>query len=372
MVGGSPEILIERLMFVKKIELHCHLDGSVNRQLASKLLGRTVAAEEMTCIKGTESLSDYLRMFHLPVSLLQTEENLAACAEALAQDLVQDEVIYAEIRFCPLLHVDLGLTIDAVIEAVLAGLAKVPTVRTNLILCTMRNLYAGQNEQILQAAARYFGKGVCAVDLAGDEASAPNDRFMWIFRDCCDKYRIPLTVHGGEASGPESILAALDGGAQRIGHGVRAIESEEVVKQLVYTGTPIEVCVKSNLDTGIYDLTIAHPIRRLMEAGVAITINTDNRTVSGCDLKHEYHVLREFHRFTEEEFLHCNLMAVQAAFTDAETKVALHDELLADYRERMYQHKIRKEGSAIIDPAKQPLMLPERVIPAAPFGSGLV
>lgn len=316
-------------MSLKKIELHCHFDGSLSPALAEELLGRPV---KMT-YSGNGNLAEYLTNFELPIQLLQTRENLTNFAHRLAEDLVADEVIYAEIRFCPMLHLQQDLTPVEVIQAVLEGLRQVPEVKTNLILCMMRNLSFADNVEVINLANTFKDRGVVAIDLAGDEAARTNadPEFAELFRRASIS-GIPFTIHAGEADCFSGVNEAIKLGAKRIGHGVQAIESEYTVQQLVKHHIPLEVCLKSNLDTGIYSTIGEHPIRKLFDAGVTVTINTDNRTVSGTTLTEEYDRLQQCFGFTERELLYCNLCAALCSFADAALKVQLCTELLEDYR----------------------------------------
>lgn len=315
---------------MKKIELHCHFDGSLNLEHANRLVGRNVQPE----MSGGESgnLASYLNKFVLPLELLQTRGNLVEFARLLAEDLVKDGIIYAEIRFCPLLHVRNGLDLNTIVQSVLDGLWQVPEVKTNLILCMMRNLSFAENMQILILANTFKGRGVVALDLAGDEAKRTNSdpEFAELFRRARAN-GIPFTIHGGEADGPAGVDEAIKLGASRVGHGIRAIESAKTVKRLVEQRIPLEICMTSNFDTGVFDNIGHHPVRQLFDAGVPITINTDNRTVSNTTLTKEYAVLREFFGFTEWDLLACNLQAVLDSFADNTLQIQLCRELLDEY-----------------------------------------
>lgn len=271
---------------MKKIALHTHFDGSVRPDYAAKLLGRDVT-KEMTYAGGGD-LADFLTMFKLPLELLQTEEHLTEAAYMLAEDLAEDGVIYAEIRFCPLLHIQQGLTPRVVVNAVWNGLRQARDdlgIRTGLILCMMRNFSFAQNVEIINLASNIVRHKICGIDLAGDERARPNmdPEFSELFRRVfCSG--IPYTIHAGEAVGPESVEAAVVLGASRLGHGVRAIESPETVELLVKQQIPIEVCPTSNVLTSIHGSIKESPIRKLMGAGVLVTIDTDNRTVCGTTL----------------------------------------------------------------------------------------
>lgn len=309
---------------MKKIELHLHLDGSLNIAYASRLMGRDVT-EELVSIHD-KSLAEYLEKFELPIKLLQTKEDIETFSSLLAKDLEGEEVLYAEVRFCPLLHVGV-LSAEEVIDAVLAGFQKVPEVKINLILCMMRNFSMKKNKEIIRLAKEYRHRHVVAIDLAGDEASYPTSTFAPLFEEA-KKEQIPYTIHAGEADGAESVSAAIQFGAKRIGHGVRSIESDEIVNELVENGITLEICPKSNIDTGVYSSIENHPIKKLIDAGVLVTINTDNRTVSNTSLEYEYDLLRQTFGFTDVDFFKFNINAINAAFLSSDEKEELKKQLL--------------------------------------------
>lgn len=312
---------------MKKVELHVHLDGSLNVKHASELLGYD--ARERMVGHGSSSLAEYLEKFTVPIELLQTTANLKQFSKLLVDDLQADDVIYAEVRFCPLLHTQQGLHPSEVVNAVLDGLRSNRAVRTSLILCMMRQFTYEQNAQIINLAARFNRRSVCGLDLAGDEAKFPNCQFEQLFK-LVHEHHLPLTIHGGEADDFLGVEDAISAGAKRIGHGVRAIERDRTVERLAKLHIPIEVCPTSNIDTGIYPNLAQHPIRELLDRGVFVTINTDNRTVSGTTLTEEYQKLREVHGFTDHDFLRCNLYAALGSFLGYADKVGLCNTLIAE------------------------------------------
>ena len=309
---------------MKKIELHLHLDGSLNIAYACRLMGRDVT-EELVSIHD-KSLSEYLEKFELPIKLLQTKEDIETFSSLLAKDLESEEVLYAEVRFCPLLHVGV-LSAEEVIDAVLAGFQKVPEVKINLILCMMRNFSMKKNKEIIRLAKEYQNRHVVAIDLAGDEASYPTSTFAPLFEEA-RKEQIPYTIHAGEADGAESVSAAIQFGTKRIGHGVRSIESDKIVNELIENSITLEICPKSNIDTGVYSSIENHPIKKLLDAGVLVTINTDNRTVSNTSLEYEYDLLRQTFGFTDVDFFKFNINAINAAFLSDDEKEELKKQLL--------------------------------------------
>ena len=299
---------------MKKVELHLHLDGSIRPSTISEILNINLEeAKKLSTIETKcASLKEYLTKFDIPLKIMQTKENLERVAFELAQDLQKDDVIYAEIRFAPNKHLKSGLTLDEVVTAILKGLSQVP-IKTNLILCMMRGDSYEQNLKVIKLAKKYLNHGVVAIDLAGSEASYPVNLYQELF-EIAQKENIPFTIHAGEADEPLSVINAINLGAKRIGHGVRAIESEKSLKLIKEKNITLEVCPKSNLDTNMYEKLSNHPIKKLYDMGLLVTINTDNRTVSNTNLTKSYQDLQEVFSFTKQDFLKMNENALQSAF----------------------------------------------------------
>ena len=299
---------------MKKVELHLHLDGSIRPTTISELLNLNLkeAIKLSTLEKKSNSLKEYLEKFDIPLKIMQTKENLERVAKELAEDLLKDQVIYAEVRFAPNKHLEQGLTLEEVINSVLKGLSKV-NIKTNLILCMMRGDSFLKNLEIIKLTKKYLNKGIVAIDLAGNEAAYPVMEYKELF-EIAKKEGIPFTIHAGEADNAESVMNAITLGATRIGHGVRAIESDKVLNLIKEKGITLEVCPKSNLDTNMYNSLKEHPIKKLYDMGIKITINTDNRTVSNTTLTKTYEDLTNIFYFTKEDFIKMNEIAIKNAF----------------------------------------------------------
>lgn len=309
---------------MKKVELHLHLDGSLNLEYAKTLLGRDCQGE--MCGSEAKNLEEYLDKFSLPIKLLQEEDVIENFAYLLGKELEDDEVIYAEVRFCPLFHIE-KISVDRVIMALIKGFEKVKNVKINLIFCMMRNFSFEKNLEIIKLTEKYLGNHVGGIDLAGDEANFKTSNFTELFKIIREK-EIPFTVHAGEADGSKSVMDAVHFGAKRIGHGVRSIEDEDVVKLLREKEITLEICPTSNIDTKLYKTIKDNPIDRLRKQGVRVTINTDNRTVSNTSLEKEYNLLKENFNYTDEDFLELNFNALDAAFITDEDREILKNKLL--------------------------------------------
>ena len=309
---------------MKKIELHLHLDGSINIDYASKLLGRDRRNELIG--SNSTSLADYLKRFDLPIELLQDYDNIIEFCYLLGKDLVNDGVIYAEVRFCPLFH-NKYISVDRVITAIRIGFSRVKDLKVNLIFCMMRHFSFEDNLKIINLAKKYLGNGCCAIDLAGSEAQFPTKDFEELFK-IAKKENIPFTIHAGEADGPSSLMSAIKFGTKRIGHGVRCVEDEEVIKLIRDNNIYLEVCPTSNIDTKTFNSMKEHSIKELVDNGLLVTISTDNRTVSNTNLSNEYKILHDTFNFDDEDFLKFNLNAIDAAFLSDEEKEELRRRLV--------------------------------------------
>lgn len=310
---------------MKKIELHLHFDGSINVEYTNKLLGYDATDELIDTT--SRDLGEYLKKFELPIKLLQDLNNIEEYAYLLGKELERDEVIYAEVRFCPLFHVE-KYSIDEVVEAIRRGFKRVSTVKVNLIFCMMRHFSVQDNYKIIMLTKRFLGNGVVGIDLAGDEARYATENFKELF-DIIRKEGIPFTIHAGEARSYESVNNAIDFGAKRIGHGISSIQSDEVVNKLIRMGVTLEICPSSNIDTDVIKSIESHPIKQLVDNGVLVTINTDNRTVSNTNLNKEYELLRKTFGFSDEDFLKFNLNAINCAFISEDEKRLLREEILS-------------------------------------------
>lgn len=312
---------------MKKVELHVHLDGSVRPSTVSELLNRDLedVCREMTVDSSNPNLSMYLTKFDLPLSVMQTKENLTRIAYELASDLKKDEVIYAEVRFAPIFHTKKGLSYDEIINSVLEGFKRV-NIKINLLLCMMRGQSMEDNYAIIDLASKYLGKGVCGIDLAGDEYNYKTSLYEPLFREARQR-NIPFTIHAGEADGPSSIENALEYGATRIGHGVRCIEDNEIINQIKNKGILLEICPTSNIHTKIFGNYYEHPFKLLYDAGIRLCINTDNRTVSSITLNDEYNHALEV-GFSNDDLVKCNIEAIKASFISEEEKEELIKELM--------------------------------------------
>ena len=309
-------------------ELHLHLDGSLRPETVwelGKIQGIDLGAKDVADVKymmevpeDCKTLHDCLERFELPLKVLQTADALERVSFELVEDLHNINVDYAEIRFAPQLSTEKGLTQEEVVEATIKGIKKgmdkYPDIKCGLILCCMRGEnIEDRNLKTVEVAKKYLGDVVCAIDLAGAESLYPTEMFEKVFEKA-NEYKLPRTIHCGEAKGPESIRKALSYGTKRIGHGVNAIYDEELVKELVEKGVTLEVCVTSNYHTKVVDSIEKHPMKKLFDAGVRVTVNSDNMTVSNTNIHKEIEILKNKLGFTDADIEKIQKYAEEARF----------------------------------------------------------
>lgn len=323
------------LATLPKAELHVHLDGSLRpatmlelareRGVALPASDPAALAKAMV-VRRAASLEEYLRAFAVTLSLLQDGAALERVAYELAEDHADEEIRYLEVRFCPALCTREGLGPDAVLEGVLAGLARAETafgIRTAVIVSALRSLPASDSLEMAELAVAYADRGVCALDLAGAEAGHPvHDHLAAL--DAAGRAGLPVTVHAGEAYGPASIREAIElGGARRIGHGTRLFEDPELLRTVREEAIPLEVCLTSNVQTGVVESYALHPARRYVDEGVPICLCTDNRLMSGVTLVQEYEHARDELRFSSFELTRVARAGFEHAFAPREVKAEL-------------------------------------------------
>lgn len=323
------------LLNFPKVELHVHLDGSVRPNTVSDILNldKKKIEKEMKVDNSCKDLNEYLTKFDLPLKILQTKENLIRVSEELAIDLKNDGVIYAEVRFAPILHTNDGLSCEEVIESVIEGISRVD-IKINLIICLMRNVSDNDNYKVIEAGLKYINNRVVGFDLAGAEAIYKTSKFEELFK-YINKYNIPYTIHAGEADGVSSIKSAIAFGTKRIGHGVRIMEDNSMIKYAKEYNITFEVCPTSNIDTKIFKEYKDHAIKKMYDNNLNITINTDNRTVSNITLTEEYEKLINTFNFNLEDLKIMNINAINASFINVIEKEKLKQEYIYKYNEFM-------------------------------------
>ncbi|QAY65724.1 adenosine deaminase [Paenibacillus protaetiae] len=326
------------LKALPKIDLHVHLDGSVKPETLRELAdaqGMPLPEGELTgsmqVDEQCESLVDYLSKFSFVLPFLQTAEALERVAYEVVEQAKEQNCLYIEVRFAPLLHTQQGLSAAEAIRLVVAGLQRAEAelgVPARAIAICMRHDTPERSKEVIQAAAEWHGKGVAAVDLAGDEAGYPPELHRELF-ELARRLKLPVTIHAGEAGGADNVRTAIEQlGALRIGHGVRMQEDPSVVELVQRRRIPLEMCPLSNIQTKAVSGWEVYPIRSYMQQGILVTVNTDNMTVSGTTMTNEYALLAEKLGFSGKELAQLSLNAADAAFLEEPAKSALKRQMM--------------------------------------------
>lgn len=319
----------EELKALPKMELHCHLDGSLSREFIERRLGRTVQPQELSVAADCTSLAEYLEKFSLPGQCLMDEKGLEEAGYDVLKTMSQENICYTEIRFAPLLSETSDMACAHVIEALLKGLKRGREafgVEFGVITCAMRHHSQEDNSRMLKIARDYLDSGVCGADLAGAEASYPMTQFMELF-ESTRKMGMPFTLHAGECGSVQNIIDSVNAGAARIGHGIAMRGHAELQKELAQKGIGIEMCPVSNLQTKAVESTDQYPLREFLDTGLKVSINTDNRTVSDTTLTRELLFIQKNYGVSDEEIPLLMKNAVDTAFAKEEVKADLYRRL---------------------------------------------
>lgn len=338
-----------------KVLLHDHLDGGLRvgtvvdlaREYGYDKLPTTDPGELAAWFLGAAhsgSLVRYLETFGHTVAVLQTREALTRVAAEAAEDLAADGVVYAEVRFAPELHVEGGLDLDAVIAAVLDGFrigtaraaAAGNAIRVGTLLTAMR--HAARSREIAELAVRHRDSGVVGFDIAGAEKGFPPTRHLDAF-EYVRQQNAHVTIHAGEAFGLPSIWEAVQWcGADRLGHGVRIVDDITVTDDGPHLGrlaawvrdsrVPLEMCPTSNVHTGAASSLAEHPIGLLTDLRFRVTVNTDNRLMSGCTMTSEMYDLAETFGYGWDTLRWFTVNAMKSAFIGFDERLALIEDVI--------------------------------------------
>ena len=316
--------LLKRL---PKVELHCHLDGSLRvptiLDLAKKdkvtlTTSNPYELSKLLVIGKTRgSLEDYIKRFDITLSVMQTPQALSRTAYELIEDVAKENVRYIEIRYSPILHTEKGMTMGESVEAVRNGLKRGQKdfgVKSGIIVCGIRNISAAASLKLADLTVRYKNKGVVGFDLAGAEENFPakdhQEAFYMILNN-----NINATIHAGEAYGPSSIHQAIHHcGAHRIGHGTRLKENKDLMNYVNDHRITLEICLTSNWQTRSIRSLKYHPLKYYYDQGIRVTINTDNRLMSGTTLTKEFLLAHKLFGFKLHDFREMIIMAMKSAF----------------------------------------------------------
>jgi adenosine deaminase len=336
------EVTREILHRLPKAELHVHLDGSLRPETLLELAneyGKPMPASDPETLRDymhvqdARNLVEYLERFEITLSVMQTADSLERIAYELAEDLAAENVRYAEIRYSPVLNTRGGLPLTETVDAPLRGLKRAEKdfgIHTNIIICGIRNMEPATSRDLADLTVAYKDRGVVAFDLAGAEYNYPAKKHKDAFYTVINK-NMAATIHAGEAYGPESIHQALHYcRANRIGHGTRLYEDPDLMRFVNDFRIPIEICLTSNVQTKAVESFGTHPVRQYYDAGIVLSLNTDNRLMSATTVTEEYWRAHEHLGFTWDELVHISLMGFESAFLHRPVK---HEMMEAVQRE---------------------------------------
>lgn len=321
-----------------KIELHCHLDGSVRPQTIidiAKEENIEIPSHELSEIENMvkvpfncDSLVEYLKRFDLPNRVMQSKESLKRITFELLEDASSENLKYMEIRFAPLLHTLNGLSVSGVIESILDGIKKAEEkypIKANLILGCMRTMTLDDAIYVVEEGKKFLNKGVVAVDLCGAE----NEGFAIEFKEAIDLARsfgYRVTIHAGEAASGVNVLEAVEIlKAERIGHGIGIRDVKEAYEIVKNKNIVLEMCPTSNVQTKAVNSYEDHPFYKFYKDGLKVTLNTDNRTVSNINLTKEFNTVDSVFEMSEEDYKALYLVSVDSTFADDNTKQWLRE-----------------------------------------------
>lgn len=345
--GGDKGLNMEFDIIRKlaKAELHCHLDGSVSmgilkqicREQKINLPPDDELQEMITVSKSCKTLNEYLSKFKLFGIALKEKEALKAAAIDLISQAADENVIYIEARFAPILSATEKFSEEEAIDAVLEGLEFGKNkfgVEYGLLLCCLRGRNEEENLKVINLAEKYKNKKVCGVDLAGNESKYPNEMYEKIFKLAKEK-DLNITIHSGECGNAENIISAIKMGAKRVGHGLALANNKKMLDNFSSFNVALEMCPISNIQTGAVENWRHYPIKDFIEKGISVCVNTDNRTVSGTSLSQEFLMLSKQVGFSYSDMLKTTIDSIRFAFINEETKIKLIEKVYKSYEKEI-------------------------------------
>ncbi len=314
---------------VPKVELHLHLEGAIPHEALWELVkkyGGESSVPTLDALKNRFRFRDFPHFIDTWVwknQFLREYEDFTFIAEAVAADLEAQNISYAEVFYTPSDFFRRGLETQCLTEAIRTGLSRVPAIEIALVADTCRDNGPENALRIVSEISEVRNLGVIGITIGGSEQSYPPEPFA----EAYEKARIlgfHTSAHAGEAAGPESIWGAIRSlKVERIGHGTRATEDRRLMQYLADHKVPLEVCPLSNVRTGVVKSIEAHPVRRLFEQGLAVTINTDDPKMFGNSLSQEYEVLETTFGFSREDIRRVILQGIEASWLSKERKALL-------------------------------------------------
>lgn len=319
-----------------KIELHCHLDGSLRAKTIIDIAEKEgihinyknidEIIEAVTVPLDCKSLDEYLKAFELPNLVMQSKESLRRITFELYEDAAEENVKYMEVRFAPLLHTLKGLTVEEIIESVIEGMREAEAkfdIKGNIILGCMRFMSVEKAFEVVEKGKKFLGKGVVAIDLCAAEVEGFCQKFVEPIK-LAREYGYRVTIHAGETGIGRNVLEAVELlGAERIGHGVYIRNCEEAYKAVKEKNITLEICPTSNVQTKAVSSFGDHPIYDFYKDGIKVTINTDNRTVSNTTMTKEIEITANEFNIDYEDYKKIYYNSVDSSFAEEDIKESL-------------------------------------------------
>jgi adenosine deaminase/aminodeoxyfutalosine deaminase len=283
---------------VEKAELHVHLEGSIEPETLMEI-DPSVTREEIAANMYGKTFDEFLRGYIWVIQRVQTPEHYAIATRHLLERLASQDVTYAEITLSAGVVLWKDQDLAAVYDAIWAESQR-SRVKTFWIVDAVRHFGAEAGMRVAEFAVSRRDQGAIAFGIGGDEARGPAEWFRDVFAYARDG-GLRLVCHAGETTGPESIWSALEIGAERIGHGIAAAQDPALMAKLRESNIPLEVCISSNVCTGVVASLEEHPVRKLYDAGVPIVLNTDDPSFFRTSLTREYEIARDLFGLPPEE-----------------------------------------------------------------------
>jgi adenosine deaminase len=310
-----------------KIDLHCHLDGSVRPQTILDIArqeGMSLPSDNINEIsslmiapESCANLDTYLQRFKLPLSVMQTQASIERIAYEVFADAAQENVKYLELRFAPLLHLQKGLNLDQVISSALEGMFRAEKrfdIHGNFILSVLRNMPKDDINELIDVGANYLNKGVVAFDLAGSETPGFCEEFI-PYAEYARERGYQITIHAGEQGNGQNVHDAISLlAAKRIGHGIAITSHAKAYALVKRQAVVIESCPSSNIQTKAVDKLSQHPINTFYKEGLLVTINTDNRTVSNTTMSNEVAKVMQQFKLSRDDYFAIYKVSVAHSF----------------------------------------------------------
>lgn len=321
---------------VPKVELHVHLEGAIPHEALYELIRKYDPNPPVTDAASLarrfeyKNFSQFIEAWNWKNRFLREYEDFTYIAELMARDMAAQKIRYAEVFFSPSLFVRHGLDVQELTRAVRTGLTRVPEIDIALIADLVRDHGAESEMVILEKLKDVKDEGVIGIGIGGSEHAYPPVPFSRLFAEA-KAAGFHVTAHAGEAAGADSIRDAIRYlGVERIGHGTRAFEDPELVEYLIDHRIPLEMCPVSNVRTGVVRSLKDHPIRRFFDAGMLVSVNTDDPGMFQTCLADEYRLLVKACDFTRSDIRRLILSAIESAWLPAERKKSLAAEFARD------------------------------------------